>query len=192
MFTPKVIKVGVALAALCMIAACGEAGKGADTETFAKKVETPNLGMDITHAELAAWDIDIGPDGAGLPPGGATAKQGAEIYREKCAVCHGMTGEGKPADRLVGGVGSLAGDAPVKTVASYWPYATTLFDFVRRSMPLNEPQSLSNDEVYAVSAHILHLNGLLGEDDVLNAETLPKVQMPNRDGFTIIYPGNLK
>ena len=192
MFTHKVMKVGAALVMLGALAACGESGNGAATKQSSKKVETPNLGMDISHAELAAWDIGIGPDGAGLPPGGATAKQGAEIYREKCAACHGMTGEGKPADRLVGGVGSLAGDTPVKTVASYWPYATTLFDFVRRSMPLNEPQSLTNDEVYAVSAHILHLNGLLGEDDVLNAETLPKVQMPNRDGFTIIYPGNLK
>lgn len=192
MFTHKAMKAGVALVMLGALTACGEAGNGAATTPSSKKVETPNLGVDISHAELAAWDIAIGPDGAGLPPGGATAKQGAEIYREKCASCHGMSGEGKPADRLAGGIGSLPGDAPVKTVGSYWPYATTLFDFVRRAMPLNEPQSLTDDEVYAVSAHILHLNGLLAEDEVLSAENLPKVQMPNRDGFTIIYPGNLK
>ncbi len=177
---------------LATLAACDNAGKSVATKVAAKKVETPNLGTDISQADLAAWDIAIGPDGAGLPAGGATAKQGAPIYKEKCASCHGLEGEGKPADRLVGGIGSLAGAEAVKTVGSYWPHATTLFDFVRRAMPLNEPQSLTDTEVYATSAYILFRNGLIGEDDMLDAASLPKVKMPARENFFQVYPGNLK
>jgi S-disulfanyl-L-cysteine oxidoreductase SoxD len=144
----------------------------------------PDLGRLATADEIASWDISIGPSGEGLPPGSGTPKQGEAVYAEKCLACHGEKGVGKPNDQLVGGRGSLSGDqAPIKTVGSFWPYATTLFDYVRRAMPLGAPKSLSDDEVYALAAYILQLNGIIGEDSVMDAHTLPKVQMPNRDGF---------
>jgi S-disulfanyl-L-cysteine oxidoreductase SoxD len=146
--------------------------------------EGPGLGRVASPDEIASWDISIGPDGAGLPPGRGTPKQGETVYAEKCVACHGEKGAGKPNDQLVGGRGSLSGDqAPVKTVGSFWPYATTLFDYIRRAMPLNAPKSLSDDEVYAVSAYILQLNGIIGQADAMDAQTLPQVRMPNRDGF---------
>jgi len=146
--------------------------------------ETPDLGRPATAEEIAVWDISIGPDGAGLPPGTGSPLQGEAVYVEKCLACHGEKGSGKPNDQLVGGLGTLTGDqTPVKTVGSFWPYATTLFDYVRRAMPFNAPRSLSNDEVYAVCAYILQLNGIIDESAVMNAQTLAKVQMPNRDGF---------
>ena len=148
--------------------------------------EGPGLGRVASPDEIASWDISIGPDGAGLPPGRGTAKQGETVYAEKCVACHGEKGAGKPNDQLVGGRGSLSGDqGPVKTVGSFWPYATTLFDYIRRAMPLNAPKSLSDDEVYAVSAYILQLNGIIGEAEVMDAQTLPLVRMPNRDGFIV-------
>jgi len=144
----------------------------------------PRFGQPISETDVAAWDISIGPDGAGLPPGTGTARQGEAIYAAKCQSCHGQKGVGTPNDALVGGIGSLApGNTPVRTVGSYWPYATTLFDYVRRAMPFPEPKSLTNDEVYAVSAYILSLNGIIAADDVLDARSLPNVKMPNRDGF---------
>jgi cytochrome c len=146
--------------------------------------EGPELGRLATADEIASWDISIGPSGAGLPPGSGTPKQGEAVYAGKCVACHGEKGVGKPNDQLVGGRGSLSGDqAPIKTVGSFWPYATTLFDYVRRAMPLGAPKSLSDDEVYAVAAYILRLNDIIGEADVMDAHTLPEVQMPNRDGF---------
>ena len=146
--------------------------------------QSPHFGQAVTPADIAAWDISIGPDGAGLPAGRGTAKQGEGIYTAKCQACHGEKGAGRPNDALVGGMGTIAADRPaVKTVGSYWPYATTLFDYIRRAMPWAETKSLTDDEVYAVSAYILHLNGILGADDVLDAQSLPKVKMPNRDGF---------
>jgi mono/diheme cytochrome c family protein len=146
--------------------------------------QSPNLGKPITPEDLAAWDISIGPDGAGLPPGSGTAKQGEAVFAAKCQACHGAKGAGQPNDRLVGGQGSLPGDKPpVKTVGSYWPYATTMFDYVRRAMPYNESKTLSSDEIYAVVAYVLNLNGVIGDTDVINAQTLPNVKMPNRDGF---------
>jgi S-disulfanyl-L-cysteine oxidoreductase SoxD len=146
--------------------------------------ESPNLGKPIAPEDLASWDISIGPDGAGLPPGSGTAKQGEAVFTAKCQACHGEKGAGRPNDRLVGGQGTLGGDKPaVKTVGSYWPYATTVFDYVRRAMPYNESKSLSNDEVYAVAAYILNLNGVIGDTDTINAQTLPNVKMPNREGF---------
>jgi S-disulfanyl-L-cysteine oxidoreductase SoxD len=152
--------------------------------TPALAAETPRLGQPVAPAELAPWDISIGPDGVGLPQGQGTAAQGAAVYAAKCQACHGEKGAGRPNDALAGGVGTLAGDRPpVKTVGSYWPYATTLFDYVRRAMPLQNPLSLSNDEVYAVSAYVLFVNGIIGEDTQINAQTLPQVKMPNRDGF---------
>jgi mono/diheme cytochrome c family protein len=152
--------------------------------------ENPNLGRIAAPEEIASWDISIGPDGAGLPPGSGTPKQGEAVYAAKCLVCHGEKGAGKPNDALVGGRGTLAGDQPpVKTVGSFWPYATTLFDYVRRAMPLNESKSLTNDEVYAVVAYLLQLNGIIGENETINAQTLPRVRMPNRDGFVTFSRG---
>jgi cytochrome c len=146
-------------------------------------VKPPALGTAVSAEEVARWDISIPPNGAGLPKGGGTARQGLQVYEQKCMACHGAKGVGKPADVLVGGVGSLASKTPLRTVGSYWPYATTLFDYVRRSMPTANPLSLSNEEVYAVSAYVLFLNGIVGEDAQMNAQTLPLVKMPNRDGF---------
>ena len=152
--------------------------------------ESPDLGRVATSDEVAAWDISIDPSGAGLPAGSGNAHQGEAIFAANCVACHGEKGAGKPNDQLVGGQGTLAGDKPpVKTVGSYWPYATTLFDYIRRAMPYYESKSLSDDEVYAVAAYILSLNGIVGEDDVMDAKTLPKVQMPNREGFVAFTRG---
>ena len=152
--------------------------------------ETPNLGRVATPEEITSWDTSIGPDGTGLPPGSGTAQQGEAVYIAKCLACHGEKGAGKPNDALVGGRGTLVGDqAPVKTVGSFWPYATTLFDYVRRAMPLNESKSLTNDEVYAVVAYLLRLNEIIGESDTISAQTLPKVRMPNVDGFLLFARG---
>ena len=153
----------------------------------AVKRETPNLGREATQAQVTAWDISIAPDGAGLPPGRGTAASGATVYERKCQSCHGAKGAGQPNDRLVGGHGTLASSTPVRTVGSYWPYATTVFDYVRRAMPYTESQSLTSDEIYAVTAYLLHENGIIGAGDEMNAATLPKVTMPNRDNFVIIY-----
>ena len=152
--------------------------------------QAPQFGQPIAPADIATWDISIGPDGKGLPRGRGTVKEGEAVYAAKCQSCHGEKGAGGPNDRLVGGVGTLGPDKqPVKTVGSYWPYATTLFDYVRRAMPWTQPKSLTDNEVYAVSAYILNLNGIIGENDVLDAQSLPKVQMPNKDGF-IPFPRN--
>ena len=148
----------------------------------------PAFGAAVSAEEVARWDISIPPGGAGLPGGGGSARQGLKVYEEKCQSCHGAKGAGKPADALVGGIGSLAGKTPLRTVGSYWPYATTLFDYVRRAMPITNPLSLTDDEVYAVSAYVLFLNGIVGEDAVMNAQTLPQVKMPNRDGFVSDWP----
>lgn len=142
-----------------------------------------DFGRPATPEEIKLWDIDVRPDGKGLPAGSGTVVQGKSIYEDNCAVCHGANGKDGIKDRLVGGQGTLASSRPIKTVGSYWPYATTLFDYVRRAMPYQAPGSLSVDETYAVSAYILSLNGLLPEDGKLDKESLPKVRMPNRDGF---------
>ena len=152
--------------------------------------QAPQFGQVIPPSDIAPWDISIGPDGAGLPAGRGTAAEGEAVYAAQCQACHGEKGAGTPNDRLVGGMGSLApGKAPVRTIGSYWPYATTLFDYVRRAMPFQETKSLTPDELYAVSAYILHLNGIIRNEDVIDAESLPKVMMPNRDGF-ILFPRN--
>ena len=148
----------------------------------------PAFGAPVSADEVARWDISIPPSGAGLPSGSGTARQGAAVYEKKCVACHGLKGVGKPADALAGGAGTLASKTPQRTVGSYWPYATTLFDYVRRAMPTNEPLSLTDDEVYAVSAYVLFINGIIGEDAPMNAQTLPQVKMPNRDGFISDWP----
>lgn len=150
----------------------------------AAEIAPPKLGRPATPADIAKADISIPPDGRGLPPGSGSVAQGAQVFAAKCSVCHGANAEGTPnGDRLAGGMGTLASANPVKTVSSYWPYATTLFDYIRRAMPLTNPQSLQNDEVYAVVAYILSIDNIVPKDAVLDAQSLPKVQMPNRNGF---------
>lgn len=151
---------------------------------FAAEIAPPRLGRPATPDEITKADISIPPDGKGLPAGSGSVTQGAEVFAAKCSVCHGAKAEGTPSgDRLVGGVGTLASANPVKTVSSYWPYATTLFDYIRRAMPVTNPQSLQNDEVYAVVAYLLSLDNIVPQDAVLDAQSLPRVQMPNRNGF---------
>jgi cytochrome c len=152
--------------------------------------ESPNLGRVATPEEIASWDISIAPDGAGLPPGSGTSEQGEAVYAAKCLACHGENGAGKPNDALAGGRGTLVGDqAPVKTVGSFWPYATTIFDYVRRAMPLNDSKSLTNDETYAIVAYLLQINGIIGRGEQIDASTLPAIRMPNRDGFVTFARG---
>lgn len=167
-----------ALIPAVLLAACATADTGTGPVSKA-----PGLGQTATAAEISLLDMSIPPSGAGLPPGSGDARAGAKIYVAKCHACHGEKGAGKPADALVGGMGTLASASPVRTVGSYWPHATTLFDYTRRAMPTTAPRSLTNDEVYAVTAYILHLNGIISETHTLNAQTLPAVKMPNRDGF---------
>jgi len=141
------------------------------------------LGRAPQPEEIKAWDLAISPDGKELPPGSGSAADGAAIYAARCAACHGKTGKEGPNDVLVGGQGTLNTNKPVKTIGSYWPYATTVWDYINRAMPYNKPGSLSADQVYAVAAYLLSLNGIIKEDAVMNAKTLPQVKMPNRDGF---------
>jgi hypothetical protein len=149
-----------------------------------------HLGRTPSDEEIKAWDISVGPEGKELPPGNGSADVGVKIYAEKCALCHGLTGtEGKFLHGvLLGGKESLTTLEPVKTIGSYWPYATTIFDFVRRAMPFNNPGSLTADEVYSLTAFLLYRNGIIEEPAVIDAMTLPKVRMPNRDGFFPVNP----
>jgi cytochrome c len=156
---------------------------GAALQTAGRAGDSSGIGRVATPEEIAGWDIEVAPDGAGLPRGHGSAVEGRAIYEQKCAACHGAHGEGKPADRLVGGFGTIFDARPEKTVGSYWPYATTLFDYVRRAMPFDAPQSLTPDEAYAACAYVLFLNHLIAEDAVLDAATLPKIEMPNRGHF---------
>ncbi len=149
--------------------------------------ESPMLGEPVDADTLARVDFTILPNGDGLPAGSGTAIRGAAVYQQHCIACHGEEASGGVNDALVGGHGSLATDSPKKTVGSYWPYATTVFDYIRRAMPLQEPGRLSSDEIYAVTAYILHLNGIVEQDAELDAESLPLVKMPNRDGFVWDY-----
>ena len=158
------------------------------TGTFAAG---PNLGQPLTSADLSAWSINVLPDGTGLPPGSGTAAKGAPLFAQKCAHCHGEGGKGGINAPLVGAPPIKSIDSP-KTIANFWPYATTLFDFIRRAMPWQQPRSLSDDEVYSLSAYILAMNKLIGEQDEMNAQTLPKVRMPNRDGFIPRFPEKMQ
>ncbi len=141
------------------------------------------VGRSASAEEVAAWDVTIGPEGHELPEGSGTAKDGAQVYEVRCKECHGEEGVGGDHAALIGNPAQLKETPPVKTVGSYWPYATTLFDYTRRAMPFEEPGTLTADQVYAVTAYVLYLNGLVGEDDVLDRESLPQVVMPNREGF---------
>jgi mono/diheme cytochrome c family protein len=171
-------------ALLLALGACAATGQGPRLATR----ESPRLGTAVSEADLRKWDISVHPDGTNLPPGSGTPAQGAKIYAEKCAACHGKSGSGGPNARLVGGGPVSADIAAPKTISNFWPYSTTIFDFTRRAMPWAQPRTLTDDEVYAVTAYILALNKLIGENDVMNAETLPKVKMPNRDGFIVKFP----
>jgi cytochrome c len=141
------------------------------------------VGRPASAEEIRAWDIDVSPSGEGLPPGRGTVQQGARIFATKCAACHGATGTEGPKDRLVGGRDTLATQKPIKTIGSYWPYATTLYDYIYRAMPFTAPQSLSPDETYSVIAWLLYQNGIIEEGMVIDARSLPAIPMPNRDGF---------
>ena len=165
--------------AMCCIATAG----------FAAEPVGPGLGVVVPEAEIARLDITVMPSGEGLPRGSGDATAGRSVYLANCMACHGTKGEGLLNDKLVGGTGSLAGESPVKTVGSYWPYATTLFDYVRRAMPYQQPGSLTASEIYAVTAYLLYLNEIVGEDQELNAATLPLVEMPNREGFVRVHGG---
>lgn len=141
------------------------------------------FGRPAAPEEIALWNIDVRPDGTGLPNGSGTALRGKHVFEENCSACHGDHGQGGLADRLVGGQGTLASDHPVKTVGSYWPYTTSLFDYVRRAMPYSAPQTLSDDDTYAVVAYLLELNGIISADFTLDRTSLPAIKMPNRNGF---------
>ena len=145
--------------------------------------DRPQLGRPATPEEIASWDITIAPDGVGLPHGSGTAQQGEPIYVAKCQGCHGVKGRGGPNLDLAGGNGTIGQPNQLKTIGSFWPYATTIFDYVFTSMPYQETKSLTHDETYALTAYLLHINGIIGETDVIDANTLPKVKMPNRDKF---------
>lgn len=141
------------------------------------------LGRSATEAEVRAWNIDVSPNGEGLPSGQGTVKQGAQVYAAKCAKCHGLTGTEGPYDVLVGGRDTLKTTKPLKTVGSYWPYAATLYDYINRAMPFDAPQSLTSDEMYGVIAWLLYQNGIIEAETVLDAQRLKSVEMPNRLGF---------
>lgn len=142
------------------------------------------IGTPATSDEIAGWDIDIRPDGKGLPPGSGSVEDGEMMYEEKCASCHGSFGEGVGRyPVLSGGEGTLTDERPEKTVGSYWPYASTLWDYIHRAMPFPQPQSMTNDEVYAITAYVLYLNDLVEDDFVLTADNLASIEMPNQDGF---------
>jgi len=163
------------LAAICLMLSV----RGADH---------PNLGRPLTADEVQKIDITIAPDGTGLPAGSGSVSQGEAVYTNKCQGCHGAQGAGKPQDQLTGGVGSIGSAKPVKTPVSFWPTASTIFDYVRRAMPIQAPQSLTNDEVYAVTAYLLSIDGIVPKDAVLDAKSLPRVKMPNHDGFVRWWP----
>jgi len=164
------------IAALAAVTLCVVTAAAAQSPTF-------GVGRAPAAGELNAIDIEILPDGRGLPPGRGTAAIGRDVYTRRCETCHGPTGREGPQDVLAGGQGSLTTARPQKTVGSYWPYATTLWDYIRRSMPFDHPGTMTVDEVYAASAYVLFLSGIVGERDVLDQTTLPQVQMPNRNGF---------
>jgi cytochrome c len=157
----------------------------------ASLAETPNLGKPIDEAAVANWDISILPDGTGLPKGSGTPAQGAVIYAEKCSGCHGDKGKGGPAAALVSDKKIEGISAAQKTIKNFIGDSTTIFDFIRRAMPFQAPRSLSDDEVYALTAYILSENKLIGANDVMDAQTLPKVKMPNHDNFIIRFPDRI-
>ena len=190
----KFVKVTLIPAALFMSACAPDAAVDADTSgeiTVTEYNASPvhasghfGFGKNASVEEVAGWDIDVRPDGMGLPPGSGTAEDGEMLYEDQCAICHGSFGEGVGRNPiLAGGEGTLTEPRPEKTVGSFWPYASTLWDYIHRAMPFEKPESLSDDEVYAISAYVLYLNDLLDYDFELNQGNLASIEMPNRDGF---------
>ena len=169
--------------ALAILIALSLAGAALAPELDGSRRTGPELGRVATPEAVAAYQLGVLPDGTGLPPGRGTAVGGLRAYAAKCLACHGPGGKDGSFPPLVGGQGSLASAAPLRTVGSYWPYATTLFDYTRRAMPYDRPGSLTADELYALTAYLLAENGILTDDAELNAQTLPRVEMPNRGGF---------
>jgi S-disulfanyl-L-cysteine oxidoreductase SoxD len=155
----------------------------AGASPVASQLSTYGVGRPPTTEEVRAWELTVPPDGQGLPPGRGTVALGQVVFAERCAACHGETGEDPTYSRLVGGHGTLATDKPIQTVGSFWQYATTLWSYIRRAQPFDNPGSLTADQVYAVTAYLLHRNGIIGAQEVMDATTLPLVKMPNRDGF---------
>jgi cytochrome c len=145
--------------------------------------QAPALGRPVSAAQLSAFDLIIEPDGTGLPAGGGTAAEGELVYRARCQACHGTNGEGNSAATVLAGGSMQSEGPPLRTVGSYWPHATTVFDFIRRAMPADAPKSLSDEEVYQATAYVLFLNDLIDRNELLNAQTLPLVEMPNKSGF---------
>ncbi len=168
------------LALACLGIACARGGQVGDG--------APGLGLPASNEDVARVFWSIFPDGENLPPGSGTAAEGRVLFQLHCQACHGLEGAGNPADRLVGGQGTLGTEMPVKTIGSYWPYATTVFNYIRRAMPYTAPMSLGNDDYYALTAYLLQINEIISSDEIVNAETLPKVVMPNREGFVVSYP----
>jgi len=167
-FVSGAVVLTAALAALPAVAKVGEYG----------------IGQPATAEEIAGWDIDIRPDGMGLPPGSGSVEDGEMLYEEKCASCHGTFGEGVGRyPVLAGGEGTLTDERPDRTVGSYWPYASTLWDYIHRAMPFPQPQSLTDDEVYAITAYVLNLNDIVDDDFVLTQDSFASIEMPNKDGF---------
>jgi cytochrome c len=177
---PRSDRAWSAVSALLSLIVAAGMSLGVASASFAQEF---GLGRPPTPEEIRALDISIPPSGEGLPPGDGTAEQGRTVFEAQCVRCHGATGVEGPKDVLVGGAGTLATADPLKTVGSYWPYATTLWDYVNRAMPLDRPGALSPNDVYAAVAFILQLNGVIAEGDVIDATTLPAIRMPNRDGF---------
>lgn len=172
---PGIRRLGPAMASAIVFAAF--AGYRSEAQ------ESPGLGVEATPEQVAGWALTIMPDGTGLPPGSGTVAEGAAVFQQKCVACHGPEGQNGINDRLAGGHGTLSGDRPVKTIGSYWPYATTIFDYVRRAMPFTSPMSLTDDEVYALTAYLLSINGIIDDDMVIDAQSLPDVKMPNAGNF---------
>jgi mono/diheme cytochrome c family protein len=170
-------------AALLLTLAAAPSGRAADA---------PGLGKPISEADIKGWNITILPDGTNLPPGSGTPAQGAAIFAQKCAGCHGEGAKGGSARMLVGGGSLVAGGIEAeKTIANFWADPTTLFDYIRRAMPWPQPRSLSNEEVYSLCAYIFSLNKFIGENDTMDAQTLPKVKLPNKGNFIIKFPGQI-
>ena len=171
-------------AAMASLAVARSASVGGAFRSAMAQSPTYGVGRTPKPEELMAIDIDITPDGKGLPAGSSTAEAGKDAYKRRCETCHGPTGKEGPQDILAGGQGSLATSRPQKTIGSYWPYATTLWDYIRRAMPFDHPGTLTTEEIYGTTAYLLFLNGIVGERDVVDQATLPQIKMPNRDGFT--------
>lgn len=150
-------------------------------------LQANELGRPASAEEIAQWDLTVMPNGEGLPKGSGTALEGEKVYQQYCLACHGQAGSGATADELAGIPIEIDMTYPEKTVGNYWPYATTIFDLIRRSMPMTSPGSLTDNQTYAVTAYLLYLNGIIEQEELMTSESLPKVEMPNRNGFIDVY-----